>query len=156
MDAKAAGYQTILPVWIAKTPDSRKQFPSLYDAAFKLKEGEVSDLIEDETGYTIIRASAYLPEKQLDFDDTIEGLTSTKAASIQPGATVLQLVVNEMQNQKLAQLQKAAQDEINAKLRKEATITVNIANLADQLEEPELTALKALANKGSGYSLTIQ
>jgi parvulin-like peptidyl-prolyl isomerase len=154
VDPKGAGYQTALPIWIAKTAESKKQYPAMYDAVFKLKEGEVSDLIEDDTGYSIVRVSAYLPEKQLDFDDTIEGLTSTQAASTNPSATVLQLVASEMQNTKYDQLQKSARDEINTRLRKEGTITLNLANLAEMLDQPEIDALKAL--KGSGYTIVLQ
>jgi hypothetical protein len=156
IDAKTAGYQTMMNLVIAKTAESKKQYPGLYDAIFKLKEGEVSDLIADDTGYSVVRASVYLPEKQLGFDDVIEGLTSTKAAGANPSATVLALVVNELQSTKYAELQKTAREAINAKLRKEATITINVSSLSDQLDAPELAALKALGNKGSGYSATIQ
>jgi hypothetical protein len=156
IDAKSAGFQTMMNLVIAKTAESKKQYPGLYDAIFKLKEGEVSDLIQDDTSLFIVRTGAYLPEKQLGFDDVIEGLTNTKAASANPTATVLALVVNELQSTKYAALQKTARDAINTKLRKEGNITINIANLADQLDAPEIATLKALAAKGSGYSVTIQ
>jgi hypothetical protein len=154
---KSAGFQTVMDLVIAKTAESKKQYPALYNSIFNLKEGEISDVVEDDSGYSIVRAIVFLPEKQLGFDDTIEGLTNTKAAATNPSATVLQLVVSELQNTKYAELQKTTRDMINAKLRKEGTITIIVSNLADQLDEPEMTALKALANKGSGYSaVTIQ
>jgi hypothetical protein len=156
LDAKAAGFQTMMNLVIAKTAESKKQYPGLYDAVFKLKEGEVSDLIVDEGGFSIARASLYLPEKQLGFDDVIEGLTSTKAAAANPSATVLALVVNEYQATKYGELQKSARDAINAKLRKEGRVTILVSNLADILEAPEIAALKALADKASGYSVVIQ
>jgi hypothetical protein len=154
VDAKNSGYQTMMNLVIAKTPESKKQYASLYDAVFKLKEGEVSDLIEDDSGFSIARAGAYLPEKQLGFDDLIEGLTGAKAAAANPSATVLALVVNELQTSKYAELQKSTRDAINAKLRKEGTITLSLGNLAGVLDEPELTALKAL--KAGGYNIVLQ
>jgi len=156
LDAKGSGFQTMMNLVIAKTAESKKQYPGLYDAVFKLKEGEISDLIVDDTGFSIVRAGVYLPEKQLNFDDVIEGLTSTKAAAANPSATVLALVINEYQSTKYGELQKTSRDAIVAKLRKEGTITIAIANLSDMLEAPEIEALKALAVKGSGYSVVIQ
>jgi hypothetical protein len=155
IDPKAAGFQTIPNALLAKTAESKKQYPALYDAVFKLKEGEVSDLIEDDSGFSILRASVFLPEKQLGFDDYIEGLTSTKASSVNPSATVLQLVVSEMQATKYAELQKATRDSINAKLRKEATITLTLANLAGVLDEEEIATLKGKKGAG-GYNLVLQ
>jgi hypothetical protein len=156
LDSKNAGYQTMMNLVIAKTAESKKQYPGLYDAIFKLKEGEISDLIEDDNGYSIVRAGTYLPEKQLGFDDVIEGLTGLKASAANPAATVLALVVNELQSTKYAQLQKTTRDAINARLRKEGNITIYLSNLSGQLDDPEIAALKALANKGSGYNVVIQ
>ncbi len=156
LDTKTAGYQAMMNLVIAKTAESKKQYPGLYDAIFKLKEGEVSDLISDDNGFSIVRAGVYLPEKQLNFDDVIEGLTSTKASVANPSATVLALVINEFQSSKYAELQKSARDAINAKLRKEGSVTIVVSSLADQLDPPEIEALKALAAKGSGYTAVIQ
>jgi hypothetical protein len=81
IDPKSAGFQTVMMnLVIAKTAESKKQYPALYEAIFNLKEGEVSDLIEDDTGSSSSGPALYLPEKQLGFDDLIEGLTNTKAA----------------------------------------------------------------------------
>jgi hypothetical protein len=154
LDAKSAGYQAVIGLLIAKTAESKKQYPALYDAVFQLKEGQVSDLIEGDEGYSVVRASAYLPEKQLLLDDVIEGLTTTKAAATNPSATVLALVVNELQSTKYAALQKSARDSINVKLRKDGAITINLAALSEILEEPEIAAVKAL--KSSGYSIVLQ
>jgi hypothetical protein len=154
LDPKTAGYQTMIGIYIAKTAESQKQYPGLYDTVFKLKEGEVSDLIQDDTGCSIVRVNLYLPEKQLALDDTIEGLTTTRASQINPMATVLQLVANELQNNKYSALQKSTRDAINAKLRKEASITVNLAALSEVLDPAEVDAVKAL--KSSGYSIILQ
>ena len=54
-----------------------------------------------------------------------------------------------------AALQKTTRDAINTKLRKEGNITINIANLADQLDAPEIAALKALAVKGKKNALLV-
>jgi hypothetical protein len=154
VDPKSSGYQTMMNLVMAKTADSKKQYPSLYDTLFALKEGEVSDLIEESNGLVIARAGAFLPEKQLDFDDLIEGLTGNKASQANPSATVLALVVNDLQSTKYAELQKKTRDEINAKLRKEGSITLSPSNLVGVLDDPEINALKAL--KGSGYNIVIQ
>jgi parvulin-like peptidyl-prolyl isomerase len=154
VEPKTAGYQTMPGVYIAKTPESKKQYPALYDAVFQLKEGEVSDLIQDDTGLYIVRVSLYLPEKQLALDDTIEGLTTTRAAQINPMATVIQLVASELQNNKYAALQKSTRDAINAKLRKEGTVTVSLSALSEVLDPAEVDSVKAL--KGSGYSIILQ
>jgi hypothetical protein len=154
IDPKAVGYQTMIGVYIAKTPDSKKQYPGLYDTIFQLKEGEVSDLIQDDTGCSIVRVNLYLPEKQLALDDTIEGLTTTRASQTNPMATVLQLVASELQNNKYATLQKSTKDELNTKLRKEGSITVSLATLSEVLDSTEVDAVKAL--KASGYSIVLQ
>jgi hypothetical protein len=154
LDAKSAGYQAVVGLLIAKTAESKKQYPALYDAVFQLKEGQVSDLLEGDEGFSVIRASVYLPEKQLALDDVIEGLTSTKASSTNPSATVLALVVNELQSTKYAALQKSTRDDLNAKLRKDGAITINLAALTETLEQPEIDAVKAL--KGKGYSILLQ
>lgn len=154
VDPQGAGYQTIPNAVIAKTAESKKQYSALYDAIFKLKEGEVSDLIEDDASFSIVRAGVFLPEKQLGLDDFIEGLTGAYASGANPYASVLALVVNELRNNKYAELQKATRDDINAKLRMEGTITVSLANLSGILDDPEITALKAL--KSGGYNIVLQ
>lgn len=149
-----AGYQAMIGLIIAKTSESKSQYPGLYDSIFQLKEGAVSDLVVDEaTGPCVVRVSLYMPEKQLALDDTIEGLNS-RAAQVNPSATVLQLVASELQNNKLSALQKSARDAISAKLRKEGSISVSLAALSEVLEPAEIDAVKAL--KASGYSIVLQ
>jgi hypothetical protein len=155
LDPQGAGYQTMPYVVIAKTAESRTQYPNLYDKIFKLKEGEVSDVIEEGMGLCIARVSHYLPEKQLGLDDFIEGL-STKSATSNPSATVMALVVNEYQSSKYNELAQKVRNEINTKTRKDGKVTIFVSNLVGELDEPEMNALKALANKGSGYSVEIK
>lgn len=155
LDPKGSGYSTALDLVIAKTDESKKQYATLYDAIFKLKPGDVSDLISDETGYMIVRAQDVLPEKQLLLDDPIVGLTTAKAASANPAATVLALVVNDVQTTKYADLQKQTRDTLLSQLRKQATITVSLSSLAGILGDPEVASIKALQGNG-GYNLVIQ
>jgi hypothetical protein len=147
-------YQSALGAIIAKTPESKKQYPALYDAVFKLKEGETSDCIEDDNGLIVLRVSQYIPEKQLAIDDSVDGLIDPKAAGANSSMTVLNLVVNDMQNSKYAALNNSARTEIIAKLRKEGNVTVNLSSLAGILDEAELATIKGL--KGSGYSISVQ
>ena len=154
VDPKGAGYQTMMNLVMAKTAESKKQYPALYEAIFSLKEGEVSELIEESSGYILARVGSYLPEKQLGFDDLIEGLTNNKASQANPAATVLALVVNDLQTTKYAELQKATRDAVNTQLRKEGTISLSIANLSGVLDEPEITHLKGL--KSAGYTIVVQ
>jgi hypothetical protein len=149
-----SGFQTMVNLVIAKTEESKKQYPGLYGTIFNLKEGEVSDLIEDDSGFSIVRAGVLLPEKDLGFDDLIEGLTNSRAATANPSATVLALVINEVQTTKYSELQKTTRDAINSKLRKQGTITLTVANLAGLLDAPEVETLKGLKNKG--YNLVLQ
>jgi len=155
VDSKAAGYQTMPYVVIAKTAESRSQFPNLYDQVFKLKEGDVSDVIEDNMGFCVVRVSQYLPEKQLGLDDFIEGL-NVKSASANPSATVMALVVNAYQNGKYNEVAQKARSEVSVKTRKDGRITIYVSNLVGELDDSEIATLKALANKGSGYSAEIR
>ena len=149
-----SGYQTMVNLVIAKTEESKKQYPGLYATIFNLKEGEVSDLIEDDSGFSIVRTGVLLPERDLGFDDLIEGLTNSRAATANPSATVLALVINEVQTTKYSELQKTTRDAINADLRKKGTITLTVANLAGLLDAPEMETLKGLKSKG--YNLVLQ
>lgn len=154
VDPAGSGFQTMVNLIIAKTEESKKQYPSLYGTIFNLKQGEVSDLIEDDSGFSIVRAGILLPEKDLGFDDLIEGLTNSRAATANPSATVLALVINDVQTTKYSELQKTTRDAINAKLRKQGTITLTVANLAGLLDAPEVETLKGLKSKG--YNLVLQ
>jgi hypothetical protein len=159
LEPNDSGFQTMANLVFSKTADNKKQYPALYDALFKMKEGEVSDLLEDAGAYEIARVSAFLPEKQqLLLDDSIEGLNTpqaTRLSAMGGQATVIAYIANEIQQTRYTDLQKKTKDEINAKLRKEGTITITLANFAGLLDDAEIATLKSLKSDGT-YNFIFQ
>jgi len=69
-----AGYKSIPSLYIEKTTQNKALFGSeLFDTVFKLKTGEISPVVESPTGYRIVRANEFLPQKQLGLADTVPG-----------------------------------------------------------------------------------
>jgi hypothetical protein len=142
---------------IFKTQDSKKQNPAIYDAAFSLKEDQVSDLVTDSNRLCIIKANELLPEKQLGLTDSIATLPSSGAVgylqSVSPSATVLDLIAYELRSSKSEAFSKRIRTEIFDDIRKKATIKVALSSLDGYLDASEIETLKSM--KGQ-YNFTFE
>ncbi len=152
-----AGYATAPSGTIYKTQDSKKQNPQIYEAAFALKEGQISDVVADEARICIIRATEFIPERLLGLTDRIDTLPSGGAAgylqSISPGATVLDLIAYEIRNAKSEAFSKKIRNEIFDDIRKKGSIKITLASLSPFLDQAEIDSLKAM--KGQ-YNLSFE
>jgi hypothetical protein len=143
-----AGYVTAPTGTIYKTQDSKKQNPEIYDAAFGLKEGQVSDVVADASRICILRANDFLPEKQLGLTDSIDTLPASGSVgylqSVSSNATVLDLIAYELRSGKSEAFSKKVRDEIFADIRKKASIKITLASLDGFLDASEIDSLKAM------------
>ena len=118
----AAGYKAIPSLYIEKTSQNRSLYGAdLFDAIFKLKAGEISGVVQSPTGYRIVRANEFIPQKQLGLSDTIPG---------NENVTVQQYIAYQLLNDKQAKFLSDAEADLVAKIRKEATIKVFDENLS--------------------------
>ena len=107
--------------YIEKTPQAVTTYGNqLVDTAFKMKAGEVSDLLENEAGLQIIRVNEVLPQKMLSLSDPLPG---------NPKATVQDylkyMIGTQRQNEVLGKIQ----SDLHDLLRKQSTVQVNSDNL---------------------------
>ncbi|HPS14734.1 MAG TPA: peptidyl-prolyl cis-trans isomerase [Spirochaetales bacterium] len=118
----AAGYKAIPSLYIEKTSQNRSLYGAdLFDAIFKLKAGEISGVVQSPTGYRIVRANEFIPQKQLGLSDTIPG---------NENVTVQQYIAYQLLNDKQAKFLSDAEADLVAKIRKEATVKVFDENLS--------------------------
>ena len=118
----AAGYKAIPSLYIEKTSQNRTLYGAdLFDAIFKLKAGEISGVVQSPTGYRIVRANEFIPQKQLGLSDTIPG---------NENVTVQQYIAYQLLNDKQAKFLNDAEADLVAKIRKEATVKVFDENLS--------------------------
>jgi len=143
-----AGYVTAPAGTIYKTQESKKQNPAIYDAAFSLKDGQISEVITDQNRVCIIRANEFLPERQLGLTDFIDTLPSNGTIgylqSVSPNATVIDLIAYELRSAKSEAFSKKVREEIFNDIRKKATIKITLASLSDFLDAAEIESLKAM------------
>lgn len=118
---KGSLYKSTPSLLVSRTPE----FQSFYgedfmDAVFRLKEGEVSPLIENEAGLQIVRANEILPQKQLTLSDPYPG---------NPQATIQDFLKYSLATERQSQVLAKLQEELIAQLRKEGTVKIYDENL---------------------------
>jgi len=65
-----AGFQAGTDRYIYRNPESQREAgQNFFDAAFSLKQGEISKVIDGLLAYQIIRNTEFLPQKTLELDD---------------------------------------------------------------------------------------
>lgn len=117
----SAGYKAILALSMEKTPQNKTIFgDSLFDTVFKLKEGEVSGMIESPTGYRIVRANEFLPQKQLGLADSVPG---------NPNMSIQQFLSYQIASDREEKLLDKLEGDLITKLREEAVIKIFEENI---------------------------
>lgn len=117
----AAGYKAIPSLYLEKTSQNRTLFGAdLFDATFKLKQGEISSVVESPTGFRIVRANEFLPQKQLGLADPVPG---------NQNITVQEYLAYQVASDKEAKFMDRLEAELIQKLRVEASIKTFDENL---------------------------
>lgn len=117
----AVGYKSIASLYIEKTSQNKTLFGAdLFDAVFKLKAGDISGMVESPTGYRIVRANEFLPQKQLGLTDPVPGNQSV---------TIQQYIAYQVASDKEAKFMDKLESDLIVKLRAEASIKVFDDNL---------------------------
>ena len=117
----AAGYKSIPSLYMEKTSQNKSLFGAdLFDIVFKLKVGDISALVESPTGYRIVRANEFLPQKQLGLSDPVPG---------NQNMTIQQFIAYQVASDKESKFMDALETDLIAKLRAEATIKTFDDNL---------------------------
>lgn len=119
--SEQAGYKAFPSLYLEKTSQNKTLFgAAFFDTAFKLKAGDISGMIETPTGYRIVRANEFLPQKQLGLSDPVPG---------NPNMTVQQFLSYQITSEKQADFLDNLETELIQKLRKDATIKIFTENL---------------------------
>ncbi len=114
-------YRASPSVFVSKTQQYQDLYGELFmDRVFKLKSGEVSDLLENEAGLQIVRVNEVLPQKQLTLTDTVPGQQ----------ATVQELLLQRLASETQAAFLDSMEKDLVASLRKEATVKIYEENLS--------------------------
>lgn len=117
----AAGYKSIPSLYLEKTAQNKTIFGAeLFDAVFKLKTGDISPMVESPTGYRIVRANEFLPQKQLGLSDTVPG---------NQNITIQEFLMYQLAEEKEVRFMDSLESELIKKLRTEASIRVFEENL---------------------------
>jgi parvulin-like peptidyl-prolyl isomerase len=114
-------YKASPSVYVSKTTQYQDLYGAVFmDKVFKLKAGDVSDLIENEAGLQIVRVNEVLPQKQLTLSDSVPGQQ----------ATVQDLIMQQLANEKQSKLLEKIQTDLIAGLRAEGKVTIYDENLS--------------------------
>jgi parvulin-like peptidyl-prolyl isomerase len=116
-----SGYKANSNFYVEKTPQAMATYGNQFiDIVFKMKPGDVSDVIENEAGLQIVRANEVLPQKMLTLSDPLPG---------NPNATVQDyvkyMITTQRQNEVLARIQ----GDLHDLLRKSADVKIYEENL---------------------------
>ncbi|MBL8968185.1 MAG: peptidyl-prolyl cis-trans isomerase [Spirochaetaceae bacterium] len=108
-------------LYVEKSPEFLNLYGSQFmDAVFKLRAGEVSELLENEAGLQVVRAAEILPQKQLGLSDPLPG---------NPQATVQDYLKYNLAMERQNEVLSRIQAELVAQLRKESTVKIYDENL---------------------------
>jgi parvulin-like peptidyl-prolyl isomerase len=113
-------YKANPSVFVSRTQQSQDLYGAAFmDRVFKMKIGEVSDLIENEAGLQIVRINESLPQKQLALSDTLPGQQGTVQDIL------VQRLAAEAQNKLIASIEEG----LVADLRKQGSVKIYDENL---------------------------
>lgn len=113
-------YKASPSVYVSRTQQFQDIYGSAFmDQVFKMKVGDVSDLIENAAGLQIVRINESLPQKQLALTDTVPG---------QQG-TVQDLITQRLMAERQQKLLTSIEEGLVADLRKQATVKIYEENL---------------------------
>lgn len=112
----AASYKATAQLIVLKTPEFLNVYGQrFFDIVFKQKAGEISDIIENEAGYQIVRVNEVFPGKLLALSDPIQ---------IGEKATVLDYLKYSLFQQKQQELVTGLLDKLIKELRAQAVIKI--------------------------------
>lgn len=118
---KASLLKATSSFYVEKTPQMVSVYGNQFmDAVFRMKVGDVSDLIENEAGLQLVRVNEVLPQKLLTLSDPYPGV---------PNATVQEYITYVLATQKQNDVLAKIQADLHTTLRKEATVKIYEENL---------------------------
>jgi hypothetical protein len=108
--------------YVEKTPQAIQVYGSkLCDTVFKMKAGDISDVIENEAGLQVVRVNELLPQKALSLSDPLPG---------NPNATVQDYLKYTLQTQQQNAALAKIQSDLHDQLRKEGAVKIYDENLS--------------------------
>ncbi len=118
---KDSGYSVTPSLVVGKVPETMQSYGQRFmDVVFGMKAGDISEIIENQLGYQIIRINETFPQKQL---------TLTDPYQIGQTATVQDYIKYQIMEFKKTSFLKKSMEELFVQLKKEATIKIFEENL---------------------------
>jgi parvulin-like peptidyl-prolyl isomerase len=116
-----SGIKATPTFYVEKTPQMVQVYGNKFlDTVFKMKAGEVSEVIENEAGLQVVRVNEVLPQKLLALSDPAPGLNN---------ATVQDYLKYMLAQQKQGEVLEKIQSDLHTQLRKEGSVKVYDENL---------------------------